>query len=287
MKERLTALLKSRKLWITAASALGGLAVLLVVLDFWIMPALTNYDEGVTVPDVSHLALEEAQALLTSYGLRNEVSDRRSNTAFPANYVIDQTPAAAEIVKPRRKIYLTVNTVTTPTVVVPEVVNLSLRNARIQLQNYGLQVGAVSFESSRFKSSVLRQSVAPGDTVPKGMVVDLTVSDGLGQKMVTVPDIVGLKITEAQQKLREVGLRAELRFQPSDAQPPNTILDYTPRQEQIVEGETLVLIVSEQPDMIEEQEGGVIDTTYVPPPDSTGTDRIRTGDVRTGDSRRL
>lgn len=269
MIERFIELLKSRKLWIAAASALGGLAVLLVALDFWIMPAVTNYDEGVTVPDVSHLSLEEAQALLTSFGLRHEVADRRSNTAFPANYVIDQTPSAAEIVKPRRKVYLTVNTISTPTVVVPDVINLSLRNARIQLQNYGLGVGTVSFESSRFKSSVLRQSVAPGDTVAKGTVVDLTVSDGLGQKMVSVPDIVGLSITDAQQKLREVGLRAELRFRPSGAQPPNTILDYSPRREQIVEGETLVLIVSEQPDMIEEREGGVVDTTFVPPPDST------------------
>lgn len=271
MKERLTALLKSRKLWIRAASALAGLAVLLIALDVWIMPAYTNYDEGVTVPDVSRLSLQEAQSLLTSYGLRHEITDRRSNTAYPANYVIDQTPSPAEIVKPNRKVYLTVNTVSTPQVVVPKVVNLSLRNARIQLQNYGLELGTVSFESSRFKSSVLRQSVAAGDTVAKGTVVDLTVSDGLGQKMVKIPDIIGMKLTEAQQKLREVGLRGgELRFRPSDSHPPNIILDYAPRRDEVVEGESLMLVVSEQSEVSEEEEaGGYIDTTSVPPPDST------------------
>lgn len=263
-------LFKSKSLYLKIAGFFAGCALILFLLDVWIMPAYTNYDEGVTVPDVSRLSLAEAQSLLTSYGLRYEVTDRRSNAAFPANYVIDQTPSPAEIVKPERKVYLTVNAVSTPTVVVPEVVNLSLRNARIQLQNYGLELGTVSFESSRFKSSVLRQSIAPGDTVAKGTVVDLTVSDGLGERMVKIPDIVGLPLTEAQQKLREAGLRAgELRFMPSHEEPPNVILDYSPREEEVVEGETLMLIVSEQPDTLEEGEGGYIDTTSVSPPDST------------------
>lgn len=270
MQKKITELLKSRPLYIKAAGVVGGCVLILFLLDVWIMPAYTNYDEGVTVPDVSRLSLQEAQSLLSSYGLRHEVTERRSNTAYPANYVIDQTPSPAEIVKPNRKVYLTVNTVNTPQVVVPKVVNLSLRNARIQLQNYGLEMGTVSFESSRFKSSVLRQSVAAGDTVAKGTVVDLTVSDGLGQKVVKIPDIVGMKLTEAQQKLREAGLRAgELRFRPSASHPPNIILDYTPRQEEVVEGESLMLVVSEQSDVSEEEAGGYIDSTSVPPPDST------------------
>lgn len=267
---KLPNLLKSKSLYLKIAGFFAGCALILFLLDVWVMPAYTNYDEGVTVPDVSRLSLAEAESLLTSYGLRYEVTDRRSNAAFPANYVIDQTPSPAEIVKPNRKVYLTVNTVSNPTVVVPEVLNLSLRNARIQLQNYGLELGAVSFESSRFKSSVLRQSIAPGDTVAKGTVVDLTVSDGLGERMVEIPEIVGLPLTEAQQKLREAGLRAgELRFMPSREQPPNVILDYTPREEEVVEGETLMLIVSEQPDTLEEDGGGYIDTSAVSPPDST------------------
>lgn len=271
MTDKVTALLKSRSFYIKAAGAAGGLALVLFLLDVWIMPAYTNYDEGVTVPDVSRLSLQEARSLLTSYGLRYEVTERRSNSAYPADYVIDQTPSPSEIVKPNRKVYLTVNTVSTPQVVVPKVVNLSLRNARIQLQNYGLKVGAVSFESSRFKSSVLRQSVAAGDTVAKGTEVDLTVSDGLGQKMVKIPDIIGLKLTEAQQKLREAGLRAgELRFRPSESHPPNIILDYAPRRDEVVEGESLMLVVSEQSEVSDEGEsGGYIDTTSTVPPDST------------------
>src|SRR5699024_9787416 len=110
-------------------------------------------------------------------------------------------------VKPDRKVYLTVNTLSTPKVEVPDVVNLSYRNAEIQLQNYGLRVGSVNYESSRFKNSVLKQSITAGEIVAEGTVIDLTVSDGLGEKMVQVPNIVGLRLSEAQQELRKAGFK--------------------------------------------------------------------------------
>lgn len=272
MFQTLKHILTSKKFYLGIGVLILSGALFLYLLDAFLMPAYTNYDEGVTVPDVTHLSLTEAEELLTSFGLRYEVADRRTNSAFPADYVIDQSPTPSEIVKPNRKIYLTVNTANTPKVEVPQVVNLSLRNAEIQLQNYGLRVGTISYESSRFKNSVLRQSVEAGKIVEKGTVIDLAVSDGLGEKMVNVPGIIGLRLSEAQQKLREAGLRVgEIRFQPTKQVPPNTIVDYEPKKEQVIEGETLKLIVSERFEVKEESESGAIrvDTTYIADPDST------------------
>lgn len=274
MWQFIKSLLTSKKFYLTILALIVLGAGFLFVLDEVLMPAYTNYNEGVTVPDVTEISLTEAQELLTSYGLRYEVTDRRSNSAFPEDYVIDQIPTPAEIVKPNRKIYLTVNAEAQPTVVVPDVVNLSLRNARIQLQNYGLEVGTISYESSRFKNSVLRQSVTAGKVVEKGTVVDLAVSDGLGDKMVDVPQLVGLSLTEAQRKLREAGLRVgEIRFQPSKEAQPNTILDFSPRENRMIEGQTLKLIVSERFEVKEESESGAVsvDTSFVAEPDTSGS----------------
>src|SRR5699024_9326506 len=144
--------------------------------------------------------------------------------------------------------YLTVNVATTPTVIVPDVEDLSLRNAIIQLESAGLKVGTVSYESSRFKNTVLRQSAAADSTIKKGATVNLVVSDGLGQKMVEIPNIIGLKLTQAQQKLREVGLRiGDLHFEPSDTAAANIIIDYSPKPPEIPVGETIQLIISERP----------------------------------------
>lgn len=258
-------ILTSKKFYLTILGVVLFGAFSLLLLDKVIMPSYTNYYEGVTVPDLTRVSLEEAEVKLTNIGLRYEVADRRANSAFPANYVIDQQPAATTIVKPNRKIYLTVNTEVKPQVIVPNVTSLSFRNAKIQLQNYGLDVGSVSYESSRFKNSVLRQSIPEGTTVSKGTLVDLVVSDGLGDKIVQIPEIIGLRLPQAQLKLREAGLNiGEILFRPSKEVVPNTVLDFTPKVTEIIEGESLDLVISERFDAIEQVEGGVVNI------DSTG-----------------
>tara|TARA_R100001143_G_scaffold63605_1_gene73824 strand:+ start:51397 stop:52230 length:834 start_codon:yes stop_codon:yes gene_type:complete len=245
------------------AAILGSLLVagitFILILDFLVMPYYTNYNEGVTVPDVTKISLEEAEEQLERIGLRHEVLDRRANSVYPANYIIDQSPSAKQIVKPNRKIYLTVNTAVTPQTVVPDVVNMSLRNAEIQLENHGLEVGTRSYESSRFRNTILRQSVAAGDTVSRGTVINLAVSDGLGSRLVTVPDIQGMRLTEAERALTGVGLRVgEIRFQPSLEYEPNRVINFTPNENELNEGQSLLLIVSERVDAREEVESGAI-----------------------------
>lgn len=239
--------------------------IIAIIMDLWLMPYYTNYNEGITVPDVTRLSLDDAEELLEGYGLRHEILDRRAHSAYPANFIIDQTPAPKQIVKPDRKVYLIVNTDSTPKTVVPNVLNLSLRNAEIQLENHGLDIGTRSYETSRFINTILRQSVAAGDTVARGTVVNLTVSDGLGSRMVQIPDIAGLTLVEAQQELLRAGLTEEIRFQPTDEVPPNTVISYTPDSGQLPEGDTIQLIVAERLDAREEIESGAIidDTTSV------------------------
>lgn len=257
-------LLTSKKFYLICASIVVLGVAFLLVLDKLIMPAYTHYNEGLTVPDVTKISLNEAEEILTTYGLRFEVNERRANMSYPSNYVIDQNPAPNHIVKPNRKIYLTVNTAETPQVEVPSVEHFSYRNAVIQLQNYGLELGSVSYESSRFKSVILRQSIAAGTMVDKGTKIDLVVSDGLGDRQVDIPELVGLQLPEAQLKIHEAGLRVgEIIFKPTRNVLPNTVLSYTPNVKQIREGETLDLVISERFRAVEQSEGGavIIDST--------------------------
>jgi len=136
---------------------------------------------------------------------------------------------------------------------------MSLRNAEIQLENHGLTVGTKSYESSRFRNTILRQSLAPGDTVARGSVVNLAVSDGLGSRIVEVPDIIGMRLSEAQQTITKAGLRVgEVRFQPSQEYTPNTVISISPNEEELTEGTSLQLIVAERFDAREESEAGAI-----------------------------
>lgn len=263
------AYLTDPKLYILIFSILIIGGATLLAIDRLIMPVYTNHNEGLTVPDVTHMSLEEAEKALANHGLRFEVMSERTHESFPADYVIDQSPRAENIVKPNRRIYLTVNKSETPTVEVPDLRNLSLRNARIQLQNRGLQVGNINYESERFQNTVLEQSVASGRTVDRGSTIDLVVSDGLGGRRIQMPSIEGLRLSEAQQELQQSDLRVgSIRFTPRADVEPNIVISYSPTaQDSIFEGTEIDLVVSEEPvdEGDEVEEGVIIDTSDVDP----------------------
>ncbi len=240
-------------------------AIFLVILNDWIMPSYTKYDEGQTVPDVRGTSITQARELLVSDGLRDTVIDRRYNAAYPPDYVIDQNPSANQIVKPDRKIYLTINTSSVPKVIVPDVENMSLRNAELQLKNYGLDMGQVSYVSSPFKNTVIRQSIDGGTPVDRGTVISLTVSDGLGINMVKVPELLGLRLSEAQSHIRDVGLHTgTISYQPSSTVEPNHVLGFNPSgKDSLREGSTIDLIISEPAKTQEVRESApvIIDST--------------------------
>ncbi len=256
----LLSLLKDVRLYlgivIVLAAGVGGL----FLMDRVIMPAYTNYNQGVTVPDITKQSVDDARHLLQQAGLRYEIIDRRANETFPPDYVLDQAPKGNAIVKPNRKIYLTVNAEATPTATVPEVTNLSLRNATIQLISHGLEVGNIDYASSRFQSSVLNQSIPPGTSVRRGTPVNLIVSDGLGMNKVKIPEIIGERLAVAQREIRRTGLRVgEIEFQPTSEIEPNHIISFTPSDsDSLYEGERLNLVVSELAEAQETEERGVI-----------------------------
>ena len=234
----------------------------------WIMPKYTLHNHGLTVPDITQVSLDEAVKEIEEHGLRYTIIDKRYNAAYPPEYVIDQTPRGGQIVKPNRRIYLTVNTTQTPKVTVPNVVNLSMRNAELQIKNYGLSVGNISYASSKFKNVVLSQSISSGIQVEKGTIVNLVISDGLGENKVATPDLVGIRLADAQNRLRSRGLRiGSIRFEPRSGN-ANVVLDFsvddntaiyrTAKPDTVIEGTTFNLVISEELRATEASESGVV-----------------------------
>ncbi len=252
--------------------ALVAIVAVVVVVDQFVMPSYTRYGRGLTVPDVTKMSLPQARAVLERYGLRDSLLDQRYNAQLPPEYVVDQSPEAGSIVKPNRKIYLTINTTSRPQVTVPELRNLSLRNAELQIRNYGLTVGEISYVSSLFKNSVVEQSVPAGEQVDRGAVINLVVSDGLGQNKVDLPRLVGLPLVEAQMMLRERNLRiGSVVYQASTRYPIDYVIAMKPNDvDSLQEGSLIDLVLSQAPNAQESQEGRPQNTQ---PPDTTRNNR--------------
>lgn len=244
---------------------LGG-ALLLFIADLWVMPWYTNHGEGITVPDVKNLSLDQAQQQFDAIGLRYEVYDERPSEKLPPGHILDQTPSGGTIVKPNRKIYLMTSAEARPTVGMPSLTGNSLDNARIQLQVRGLKLGTITYESSPYRNSVLRQSVGAGDEIRRGTVVNLVIGDGVGQRKVPMPSLAGLRLSQAQMRIRDAGLRVgDITFEASPSVDPNHVIRYNPfGADSVFEGTSIHLVIAEKPNVQEAIESGVVLNDSIP-----------------------
>jgi beta-lactam-binding protein with PASTA domain len=193
----------------------GGLGILLllagtlyVMVDKVIMPNYTRHGTSIEVPNVQNQPASSARTELQELGLRIEEQEGQYNPNIPRNVVVDQSPAPGTPIKPKRRVYLTLNRGEVPTVVLPDLSGTSKRLAQSRLEGRGLDV-EVEPDSlpSRHEGVITRQSPAPGDTVDVGSTVSLWYGTGLGNEETTVPSVTGRSVANARAQLRARLLR--------------------------------------------------------------------------------
>ncbi|MEX0747696.1 MAG: PASTA domain-containing protein [Rhodothermales bacterium] len=209
LTQDLRSLVSNKYFWGGFAGLLVIFLVVYIVVDDVIMPGYTRHGVAVKVPNVVNQPFEQAKTELEANELDVHMLVQRFNPNFPRDVVVDQNPPPNATVKPGRNVYLTVNSGELQKVAVPGVGGLSLREAVNRLRARGLEVSETLPDSipAPNPNTVTRQSPAPGDSVNEGASVRLWYSTGLGQEYVTIPDLVGLSLEEAQQTLLDSQLR--------------------------------------------------------------------------------
>ncbi len=164
----------------------------------------------VQVPDVTGMVVSSAETLLTSIGLQFQRQDVISS-GTARDVVIAQRLSVGETVPRGTVVIISVSL----GVVVPDVRNRSLTDATTQLQAIGLQVQSVNERSSTVpRDAVIRQDPLPGSNVSPGSTVTLTISLGAN---VTVPNVVDVRVVDAQAQLLAAGLQARLVHETSSS----------------------------------------------------------------------
>ncbi|MDX2248219.1 MAG: PASTA domain-containing protein [Bacteroidia bacterium] len=191
---------------------LTGLGILVYMLIFfWILPSYTRHGDGLLVPDVNTLSVEEAEKILEDAGLRPEIIDSIFQDQLPGRTVLKQYPAPYSRVKPNRTISLTINKSEPPMVTMPEIVDMSLYQAKARLEIWKLGVGKVTRIPDIAENVVLKVSykgspIQPGAAIPQGSKIDLVVGQGLGYSNVQIPDLIGYSYEDALNILSDMGL---------------------------------------------------------------------------------
>ncbi|WP_069660118.1 PASTA domain-containing protein [Arcticibacter eurypsychrophilus] len=180
--------------------AIVSVAVFLLLI-FFCLRFYTRHGEGVAVPKLKGLPVEQAIALLESQGLRYQIDSVYQIDKEPG-MVTEQDPDEGTNVKFNRTIYLTIITRNAPNVGFPDIFESSYLEARAVLSNYGIKIADTSYTSDIMRDRVLSvtyrgQNILKGDAIPKGSSISLVLGDGKGASEVDLPNVVGLSLPEA------------------------------------------------------------------------------------------
>lgn len=178
---------------------------LVFILIIW-LNIYTRHGQSRPVPDVRGLSVEDARHSVRKSRMKLQIIDSVYTSFVPRGCVAEQIPMPGHRVKKGRTITVTINAFSPEMVAVPDLVGLPHRQALAQIETSGLQIGQLTYVPDITVDFVLKQKihgkeVAPGDSVQKGMMIDLILGKGLSNQHTTMPNLIGLSLIRAKDEI--------------------------------------------------------------------------------------
>ena len=188
-----------------------GAFVFAIIALFAVMTFIrvfTKHGEAITVPNLIGLQVYEVDEICEKYGLNYVISDSVYHDYFDKGAIVEQFPKPEHKVKEGRKIYLITNCFNEEMVEMPQFIGYSIRQVQSVAETYGLQIGKLSYVPDIAVNVIIRQyykgdDIAAGTRVPKGASIDLLVGLGISDRKTMVPNLYGLNLREASDRLLE------------------------------------------------------------------------------------
>ena len=185
--------------------ALAG-TLFVIAMIFLFLRIFTRHGQAFSVPDLTGYSLQEVDSLLTERKLRYQIVDSVYNINAERGSVTDQNPRPEFKVKENRTIFLTINAFNPEFISMPYVVGVSLRQASAIIETAGLKIGKLIYKPDIAVNNVLKQQfrgeeIEEGDSIIKGSEIDLIVGKGLSNEKTAAPDLIGLLLEDASQKI--------------------------------------------------------------------------------------
>jgi len=184
----------------------GMVMMLLIWMNFY-----TRHGQARPVPDFFGLTMEQTERLAKKNRLRYQVIDSIYTTIVPRGCIAEQNPKPGFKVKKWRNVVLTINAFHPEMVAMPNLVDLPLRQARALIESSGLEVGDRKYRPDLSIDIVIDQlydgkKIHEGDSLQKGSVIDLVLGKGLSNQRTPVPDLSGMRLNTAKNKILESSL---------------------------------------------------------------------------------
>ena len=211
--------MKSFWSWLKRHTILYHLAMIallflgLAVAAFVAMALGTRHSARRTVPDFVGLQLNDAEYFAGRRDLEIIINDSLHVSAYPGGVVLDQLPKGGVVVKPGRKVYVTINSSRQRMVAVPYVAGRSLRQAKNMLETAGLTIDHLEYAEDIATNYVLAEFINGEEVLEEselqaemGSGVVLRVGVSATDTATVAPQVLGRSLFEAKSRLWESGL---------------------------------------------------------------------------------
>ena len=204
-----------------------------------------------TVPNLLGMTIEEAETDERVKGIFTITEmGSRASSEYAEGQIVEQTPAADNVVRSNREIQVFVST-GEKTEPMQSVTGLEWRSAKIILDDLGLDLQynwKDEYSDSITSGCVIRTEPAKGEMLRQGDVLLLYRSKGPEPKPVTVISFLTYEQTTAVEEAETLGLKVTVKHVYSDAL-AGTVVEQSIAQDTVVTtGAEIVLTVSDGPD---------------------------------------
>lgn len=187
--------------------------------------------KNIEVPDLKGSFPQEAKLVLSQLGLSLLIEGEVETSELPEGKIAEQRPLAGSIVSKGSSIYVKIARRKKEELSkVPPVSGLELGSAQKILLDYGFLIGSIEkITSSEIpENHVVKTYPEEGSEIPKGSKVTIYISTGA--ELVTVPNLIGKYLYQANQILEKEGLKlGEVEKVISAEYPENKIIDQNPK----------------------------------------------------------
>lgn len=185
-----------------------ALILVAIIITFTLqrLKTYTRHGESFPVPQLEGLSINEVEAVIDQNNLKYKIIDSLYATDALPGTVIEQVPSAGFHVKQNRVIFLTIMPIMSEKVALPKLTDISFRQALGLIENSGLILGKITYESSEYNNLVLKveqdtTEIFEGEIIQKGSSVDLVIGTNSGVQDTPLPDLTGMSYLQAEELL--------------------------------------------------------------------------------------
>ncbi len=183
------------------------------------------FGEEIVVPDIVGMTMEDANKTLLDSGLTMSIKARNYDDEVEKDRIISQKPAEGLKVKKKAPIEVAVSD--GPQVeTVPNLVGKKIADAKVAIRNAGFEVGLIDeeYDDQYDVDTVMSQDPKYGTSYKQGTAIKLMVSKGPSPSRVAMPNLIGMELEKAREKLTALNLLGNISWEESQEYYSNYVI---------------------------------------------------------------